>query len=184
MADTHDTAALVARAQAALVGTTPGPWAHKFRADGSGYIVMGGLLPGQRHKQFDTYLHRDDGNDPQDARLIASAPTLIFDMADAITAQAAEIARLTLVLDNARQIERNVQAVREHERQRADQAEAALAAALARVAVLVEKLSDTLNMIEGYNRTLPDENGLYWDRSDLITQEIMSARAALARGAA
>lgn len=58
------------------------------------------------------------------------------------------------------------------------------AAAEARGVVLVEKMRDALNMIEGYNRTLPDENGLYWDRSDLITQEIMSARAALARGAA
>jgi hypothetical protein len=52
--------------------------------------------------------------------------------------------------------------------------------ALPEVRALVEKLGETLDAIEGYNRTLPDEDGLYWDRSDLITQEIMSARAALA----
>ena len=48
------------------------------------------------------------------------------------------------------------------------------------IARLVDALGETLDAIEGYNRTLPDEDGLYWDRSDLITQEIMSARAALA----
>jgi len=48
------------------------------------------------------------------------------------------------------------------------------------IARLVEAVGETLDAIDGYNRTLPDEDGLYWDRSDLITQEIMSARAALA----
>ena len=58
-------------------GHTPGPWVVKFRSDGSSYISMGGLEPGQRYKQFDILLHRDSGNDAYDAHLIAAAPDLL-----------------------------------------------------------------------------------------------------------
>jgi len=46
----------------------------------------------------------------------------------------------------------------------------------------VEAMRETLDAIEGYNQTLPDEDGLYWDGANagLIAQEIVSARATLA----
>jgi len=56
---------------------TPGPWAINFRRDGSGYICMGGTNVGEKHKQFDILLHRDDGNDASDAAFIAASRDLV-----------------------------------------------------------------------------------------------------------
>jgi hypothetical protein len=52
----------------------------------------------------------------------------------------------------------------------------------AKLAKAVEAMRETLDAIEGYNQTLPDEDGLYWDGANagLIAQEIVSARATLA----
>ena len=52
----------------------------------------------------------------------------------------------------------------------------------AKLAKAVEAMRETLDAIEGYNQTLPDEDGLYWDgaNADLVAQEIVSARATLA----
>ena len=56
---------------------TRGPWAVKFRDDGSSYICMGGIENGQQHKQFDLLLFKGEGNDEDDARLIAAAPDML-----------------------------------------------------------------------------------------------------------
>ena len=48
-----------------------------FRRDGSSYICMGGIEPGQQHKQFDLAFERGNGNDEEDARLISAAPDLL-----------------------------------------------------------------------------------------------------------
>ena len=52
----------------------------------------------------------------------------------------------------------------------------------AKLAKAVEAMRETLDAIEGYNQTLPDEDGLYWDGANagLIAQEIVSARTTLA----
>ena len=57
-----------------------------------------------------------------------------------------------------------------------------LAEAEAKLAKAVEAMRETLDAIEGYNQTLPDEDGLYWDGANagLIAQEIVSARTTLA----
>jgi hypothetical protein len=90
---------------------------------------------GETAARADGSVYRYDvvGIDAPDARLIASAPTLIADMADAITAQAAEIARLT---------------------ERAEKAEAERDAALARGAVLEGAMASLLDQLK-----LEDEDG-------------------------
>lgn len=55
---------------------TPGPWVVTFRRDGSACISMGGLEPGQQHKQFDLLLRKGESNDEADAALIAAAPDM------------------------------------------------------------------------------------------------------------
>lgn len=56
---------------------TPGPWSIRFRKDGSAIMSMGGIEPGQAHKQFNIGLHDDDPSDGPDARAIAMVPDLL-----------------------------------------------------------------------------------------------------------
>ena len=67
---------------------TPGPWVVTFRRDGSACISMGGLEPGQQHKQFDLLLRKGESNDEADAALIAAAPDLYAALADLLSAYA------------------------------------------------------------------------------------------------
>jgi hypothetical protein len=95
MTDTHDTAALVARARAALEGTTPGPWTVENNEDDGERYLCSPLT----ECPVTTVMTCDDGIlSEADANFTAAARTLVPDMADALTGQAAEIARLRKLL--------------------------------------------------------------------------------------
>ena len=61
------------------------------------------------------------------------------------------------------------------------EASCALADALALIAEKDAALRRTLDSIAELNKTEPDENGVRWDVSDLIGQEIIAARISLGR---
>lgn len=130
---------------------TPGPW----HADGPVWnqIVW---TDGDNRLCFMAHSNGlDDARDEANARRIARLP----DLEAAYLTLAAENATLRAerdeglrLLDNARQIERNVQSVREHEHKRAEAELAALraseAAAMERVKVLTKALKETAQTLE------------------------------------
>jgi len=109
-----DTAPLLARARAALEGTTPGPWlphnmVHEGRQmtpDELGEYVCNSAKLGSPDRFFFVAGKHDDGSDADvcltgngprgfaNTRLIASAPSVIADMADALAAALARVEAL------------------------------------------------------------------------------------------
>ena len=134
----NDTAALIARAQAALEGTTPGPW-EAHGDEPWNMVVRSSEI---NRVCFMAHSNGDDERDFATARLIASAPTLIADMAAALTAQAAEIARLTEAHEAMMKINSGACCA-------LDQRNRDLDAALARGAVLRLSISRKIGMYGG-----------------------------------
>jgi len=137
----NDTATLIARAQAALEGTTPGPWHWNVQ----GFV---GPVSTDDDQSFGMICDEvaevtfSGGCKEANARLIASAPTLIADMAAALTAQAAEIARLTEAHEAMMKINSGACCA-------LDQRNRDLDAALARGAVLRLSISRKIGMYGG-----------------------------------
>ncbi len=104
-------AAMVARARDALEGTTPGPWEYDAPAvwrENPRVSGPDGILVAEAGNATHDY-----GTFDANARLIASAPTLIADLADTIIAQAADIARLKMVADYDKRRADNLENVRD-----------------------------------------------------------------------
>jgi hypothetical protein len=69
---------------------TPGKWVVGFREDGSSYLSIGGLEPGQAHSQGNIFFHTDYPRDIANASRIAR----ITDLEVMVITQAAELARV------------------------------------------------------------------------------------------
>ena len=119
----------VAEMQRDMAAGTPGPWKVFTTSDGGRIIGIGDdEAGGVTDARFG--LWRDGNEQKANARRIARLPDLeaaYISLATQLAGRDAELADAHWDLDNARQIERNVQAVREHEYKRAEAALAELA---------------------------------------------------------
>lgn len=70
------TAEVVAEMQRDMAAGTPGPVVIGFRNDGSAWLSIGGVAPGQAHSQGDIFFHTDYSRDVANANRFMRLPDL------------------------------------------------------------------------------------------------------------